>query len=147
MGKKDILHLNRLMKEKKQLGFIVFFCFLISFVSIRLFTAYIAIKYNLFFYIGEYHIHHFYMGFGLIILATWMAIFSFRDKFRYLAAAIYGIGLGIFVDEIGLLMSEMTEYWAQESYTAFVILCLTILTLMFLDRAWIKSELKKIKIG
>lgn len=145
--KRDLIRLNHLMKEKKQLGFIVFFCFLVSFVLIRLSTAYVALRHGVFIYIGEYHIHHFYIGIGLIIVASWIAIFGFRERLRHLAAALFGIGLGILIDEVGLLLSEMTEYWAQESYTSFVVLCLTILTLIFLDRAWLKRELKKLKIN
>jgi hypothetical protein len=73
------------------------------------------------FYIGRniilfgYHIHHFYIGILLICLAGWLAITeSFNLKKRYIAV-LYGVGLGLFLDEIGLLLT-WGDYYSSLTY-------------------------------
>lgn len=82
--------------------FVVFVAFLISFALTRA-VAYLLPSVNLI--IGRYHIHHFYYGIILMIASNWIALVSDRPRLRLFAAVLFGIGLGVLADEVGLLLT------------------------------------------
>lgn len=61
-----------------------------------------------------YHIHHFFFGFAALVLVGWLALFYPSLDRRWLAI-LYGLGMGIFVDEIGLLVT-WGEYYARSTW-------------------------------
>lgn len=66
-----------------------------------------------------YHIHHFFFGFTFLALAGWIAIFH-ESYSKKLVAVLYGLGLGIFTDELGMLLTG-GNYFALSSYVAAVV--------------------------
>ncbi|MFA9517007.1 hypothetical protein ACERIT_07290 [Halopenitus sp. H-Gu1] len=65
-------------------------------------------------WVWGYHVHHFYIGFALLVFVGWLAVF--RETYsRRIAAVLYGLGLGIFVDEIGMLLTE-GNYFMLSTY-------------------------------
>lgn len=81
-------------------------------------------------WINGYHIHHFFFGFLALTLAGWLLLF--RENFSKLyAAGLYGTGLGIFMDEFGMLLTE-GDYFATSSYFAAI----TFLSLLFVGVYW-----------
>lgn len=81
-------------------------------------------------WISGYHIHHFFFGFGALIVAGWLLLF--RENFsRYYAGVLYGTGLGIFIDEFGMLLTE-GNYFATSSYFA----AMTFLSLLLVGVYW-----------
>ena len=84
------------------------------------------------FYIGSniilfgYHIHHFYFGFLLLCIGGWLAIVGSKRFSRTHAALLYGAGLGLFLDEIGLLLT-----WGDYHSSLTYIWCLVVLALFF----------------
>lgn len=136
------LDMKRIVQRRRNLLFLMFASFLISFALARIITAIFVFKHELFFIIGTYHIHHFYYGIILLITASFIGIISYNKRLHYLAAVIFGTGLGVLTDEVGLLLSEMTDYWAQESYTAGIILVLVFLCLIFFNRPWFEGKIK-----
>lgn len=60
-----------------------------------------------------YHLHHFFLGL-LLVVAGWLAIFH-REVPRRWTAILYGVGLGVFVDELGLLLT-WGDYYARSSW-------------------------------
>lgn len=81
-------------------------------------------------WISGYHIHHFFFGFLALMLAGWLLLFR-RDFSRYYAGALYGTGLGIFMDEFGMLLTE-GDYFAASSYFA----AMTFLSLLLVGVYW-----------
>lgn len=81
-------------------------------------------------WISGYHIHHFFFGFGALIAAGWLLLFR-EDFSRYYAGILYGAGLGIFIDEFGMLLTE-GNYFATSSYFA----AMTFLTLLLVGVYW-----------
>lgn len=77
-------------------------------------------------YIKGYHIHHFYYGILLLILSNWMALIKYKRLykrvFKGVASIMFGGGLGLVVDEFGLLLTMefgiRGNYWAPQSYYA-----------------------------
>lgn len=92
-------------------------------------------------YIKGYHIHHFYYGILLLILSNWMALIKYKRLykrvFKGVASIMFGGGLGLVVDEFGLLLTMefglKGNYWAPQSYYAVgVVACLFLGCLLFL---------------
>jgi len=88
-------------------------------------------------WISGYHIHHFFFGFLALILAGWLLLF--RDDFsKYYAGALYVTGLGIFMDEFGMLLTE-GDYFATSSYFAAI----TFLSLLLVGVYWDRMTSEK----
>lgn len=93
------------------------------------------------FYIGRniilfgYHIHHFYFGVFLMGIAGWLAIAGSTAISKEKLALVYGAGLGLFMDEIGLLLT-WGDYASTLSYLLGVFLLGIILSLIYFPRFW-----------
>jgi hypothetical protein len=61
-----------------------------------------------------HHIHHFFFGFALVAIAGWIALMHPSLDRRW-TAGVFGVGLGVFIDEIGLLLT-WGDYWARSSW-------------------------------
>lgn len=80
-------------------------------------------------YIKGYHIHHFYYGILLLILSNWMSLIRYkrlhRRVFKGITSIMFGGGLGLVVDEFGLLLTMefgiKGNYWAPQSYYAIAV--------------------------
>lgn len=94
-------------------------------------------------YIKGYHIHHFYYGILLLILSNWMSLIRYRKLYRRLFKGItsimFGGGLGLLVDEFGLLLTMefglKGNYWAPQSYYAIVVTTSIFVLFLFFLRA------------
>lgn len=82
-------------------------------------------------WVRGYHVHHFFFGFLFLVVAGWAALFDRLS--RLVNAVLYGVGLGIFVDEFGLLLTE-GEYFASASYFVAIVLVSLILVGIYWDR-------------
>lgn len=104
------------------------------------------------FYIGRnivlfgYHIHHFYFGILMIAVIGWFSITGtgFRSKTRL--AVFYGIGLGLLMDEIGLLLT-WGNYYSSLTYILSMILLGIFLNIVFFPYFWksVREELAQDK--
>ncbi len=119
--------------------FVIFVAFLISFALTRA-VAYLLPSVNLI--IGRYHIHHFYYGIALMIASNWIALVSDRPRLRFFAAALFGVGLGIIADEIGLLLTCTSplllqcNYYARITLDFFTIIVGIFLSVLYFMPAW-----------
>ena len=93
-------------KRNKGRLFVVLIFFLVSFSIARLYSLYI----DVFVYIRGYHIHHFYYGALALSLGGILGILKNHDNMKriFIASALIGIGMGLFADEIGLLLNCTT---------------------------------------
>lgn len=93
------------------------------------------------FYIGRniilfgYHIHHFYFGIMLIGIAGWLAITGNHGISKEKLALTYGFGLGLLMDEIGLLLT-WGDYNSSLSYLLGVFLFGIIFSAIYFPRFW-----------
>ncbi len=66
------------------------------------------------------HFHHFWYGIGMVALAGWLAIVGKRtDRLDRAYALVYGLGLGLIGDEVGLLLT-FGNYYSELTYQIFV---------------------------
>lgn len=126
--KKDIENRNKVTP------FIIFVSFLFSFIVTRLITLYNPVNTSLF--IQDYHIHHFYTGIALLIISNYIGLFSSKEKNKRLAAFLFGVGLGVLIDELGLLLTCTTptkqcNYFARQSFDAFFIILAILLSILY----------------
>jgi hypothetical protein len=105
--------------------FLIFVSFLLSFAISRL-IVYLFPSVGLM--IGKYDIHHFYYGIILILASNWIALISDRPRLRLFAAALFGFGLGVFADELGLLLTCTSPLMLQCNYHARITLDIFIIT-------------------
>ncbi|MBI5530842.1 MAG: hypothetical protein HY918_05120 [Candidatus Doudnabacteria bacterium] len=91
--------------QKKQLLHIVLLSFLIFFTIARGWSLIIGNG----IYFRGYHIHHFYFGTLALAAGGLMALLSENTKALRWAAGLIGLGIGLFADEIGLLLNCTTS--------------------------------------
>lgn len=77
-------------------------------------------------WIQGYHVHHFFFGFLILAVVSWIAVFHPGQHRRWLAA-LYGIGMGVFVDEWGLLVT-WGDYYARSSWFIAVLFLAILVT-------------------
>ena len=127
------------MRRRLIAPFIVFLAFLTSFTLTRI-VAYLFPSLN--FIIGRYHIHHFYYGLGLMIVSNWISLISNRPRPIWIAAALFGFGLGIIADEVGLLLTCTSplllkcDYHARISLDIFTIIVAIFLSILYIMPVW-----------
>ncbi|MGM0442193.1 MAG: hypothetical protein ACQEQC_07225 [Elusimicrobiota bacterium] len=143
-----------MIKEKKEIPFVIALSYLLGFLGIRLAVflagsahtefaraAKISQMPDVSFHIGRniilfgYHIHHFYFGVILICVAGWFAIAGSEDFSRKALAIMYGLGLGLFFDEIGLLLT-WGDYYSSLSYLLSLFLAGIFLNIVFFHGFW-----------
>jgi len=119
---KEVKSIFDIRKRNKGRLFIVLIFFLVSFSIARLYSLHI----DVYVYIRGYHIHHFYFGFyfGALALSLGgiLGILNNNHNMKriFIASALIGIGMGLFTDEIGLLLNStsgtrMSEYFFPDS--------------------------------
>ena len=115
---KEVKSIFDIRKRNKGRLFIVLIFFLVSFSLARLYSLHI----DVYVYIKGYHIHHFYYGALALSLGGILGILNNHDNMKriFIASALIGIGMGLFADEIGLLLNStsgtrMSEYFFPDS--------------------------------
>ena len=146
--------LNKNNPVNKKLPFLIGLSYLLSFILIRLSVliagsvkheTVVAIKEGIInrnIYIGRniilfgYHIHHFYFGVLLMGIAGWLAIVGNKRISKTKLAIMYGAGLGLFMDEIGMLLSE-GNYFSPLSYLLGVFLLGVLINIIYFPPFWV----------
>ena len=86
---------------------------------------------------GEWHIAHVLWGGLLMIVAMMMVMITYGQKILRTAAMIFGIGWGLFIDEIGKYLTKNNDYWFQP---AIIFIYISFVGLFLLYRYLEKSE-------
>ena len=121
------LYKHWILDRGKGLIFLSFVFFAATIINCRLLVIWIGNNRPIlnFFRISDYHIHHFYLGILLLVVSTWLLLFkNNREKYvreiKISASVLFGIGLGLIVDEFGLLLTMEVDikggYFTPYSY-------------------------------
>lgn len=116
-----------------ELQFIITLSFLISFTLSRAIVVLAGeSKPSLELWIGNYHIHHFFIGMLFLSISGWIGLVGIQMKYKHISAILYGAGLGLLIDEIGLLLT-WGNYWAKQSYIFGVIAIIIFLVIILYE--------------
>src|SRR5215467_963860 len=102
---------------KHTLAFIATAAFLLSFFGSRLF----ATSCPTCVVVGSgIHFHHFWYGIEMLAIVGWLSIAGVRtDRLDRAYALVYGLGLGLIGDEVGLLLT-FGNYYSELTYLIFI---------------------------
>jgi hypothetical protein len=80
---------------------------------------------------GAIHIHHYFYGFVTLAVVGWIAVF--RDDYsKRVVAVLYGLGMGVFMDEVGMLLTG-GAYYSRSTYFAVVVFVAVFLAALYWD--------------
>jgi hypothetical protein len=87
---------------------------------------------------GAFHIHHYFYGFVTLDVIGWIAVF--REEYsKRLVAVLYGLGMGVFMDEVGMLLTG-GAYYSRSTYFAVVVFVAVFLTALYWDLGGQRKE-------
>ncbi len=80
---------------------------------------------------GTVHLHHYFYGFVTLAVVGWIAVF--RDGYsKRLVAVLYGLGMGVFLDEVGMLLTG-GAYFSRSTYFAVVLFVAVFFVALYWD--------------
>ncbi|MCD6461318.1 MAG: hypothetical protein J7L61_01070 [Thermoplasmata archaeon] len=125
--------------------FLIFSTFLVTFVATRLYVKifHVAEDATLQTWALGYHWHHYWWGILFLSLGGWLGINHDGKEAARTGAILYGVGLGLLIDEAGLLLTD--EYFTRATYSFFVGVSLLLLSVVFFPGFWhvLKRELRE----
>jgi len=107
------------------LGRIVLFSFLLTFILARVVVFLIMSRRlpDLYLHLGGTHIHHLNYGIFLLVgVGAYLLLGWPGGRQKKLAAAIYGVGVGLTFDEFGMWVRLGGSYWQRASVDAVGVL-------------------------
>lgn len=125
--------------RRRELPFLIFSAFLISFSVARTYSF----VYEPYLKIGDRTFYILYIGIVLIILSGWISIHYRGKTLARIEAVIFGVGMGLFFDQIGFILTHFEEYNVGITYTAVIAMILVLLNLVYFHDFWnsVSSEL------
>jgi len=147
---------NEFHKNRSSVPFLMCISFLISFVGARLWVIYLgahettppptSIGRNV--VLGGYHIHHITYGIILISISAWLSINYWSRSIVRISSILYGLGLGLIVDELGFIIGGIEAYRAdREVFYLAVLIIVILLSVVYFPSFYssIKRDLKRWK--
>lgn len=132
------MKLWRLLKPKngKEIPFLILITFLGTFVVSRAFT-YIFPEVSL--KVNSVHVHHFAYGIFLLAIIGYFLLTQPRSpKTRIKISLLYGVALGLAMDEFAMWIQLEDAYYDRASYDAIVLVSLIMLNIVYFDDFWKK---------
>lgn len=133
--------INYLKAHQKGSSFIIFFFFLITFITARTWT-YLAVKNlvpdSLTENIRGVHVHHFAWGILLNTVIGYLCFVLPRhyfEKWKTTLAVFFGFGMGLTFDEFGMWLRLADDYWLRNSYDAVIIVTILFINLIYFDNS------------
>lgn len=147
---------NEFNKNRSSIPFLMSISFLISFISARMWVIYFgsyqttppstSIGRNV--VLGGYHIHHITYGIILISISAWLSINYWSRSIIRISSILYGLGLGLIVDELGFIIGGIEAYRAdREVFYIAVLIMAILLSVVYFPSFYssIKRDLKRWK--
>ncbi len=161
-AKKVISYIPRLLhdgikKHRRSTPFLVTISFLVAFITARLWVIYLGatdappegviyVGRNV--VLGGYHIHHITYGIILISISAWLSINYWSTTIARISSILFGLGLGLIVDELGFVIGGIDPYQAdREVFFVAVVIVAGFLSLIYFPSFYssIKRDLMRWK--
>ena len=108
--------------------FPITFSFLLTFAGARIFSHFFPQ-----FYIewsSGLHVHHFTYGFFILATAGYLALVHHGPRANYWIAQLFGIGLGLSMDELGMWLRFRDDDIARFSYDGLTVVILSVVLII-----------------
>lgn len=108
--------------------FPITFSFLLTFAGSRIFSRFLPQ-----FYIEwspGLHVHHFTYGFLILALAGYLALIHHGPRANYWISWLFGAGLGLAMDELGMWLRLRDDDITRWSYDGFTVVVLSFVLIM-----------------
>ncbi len=130
-----------IISKRKDVPFVIFSSFLITFIIARIFVRLIMsgiLPQWLMLNVNGVHVHHLTYGIFLLSISGFLALIDHTRKHLYRIALLYGVGLALAFDEFGMWIHLEDDYWMRLSYDAIIILCFVFLNIVYFRFFWVK---------
>lgn len=119
--------------ERKQRLHIILLSFIAAFIIARIMSLQLGGE----LYIDGFHIHHFYWGMIALSIGGIIGILGSSHRAMQVAGVLVGAGIGIFADEIGLLLNCTTPtrdctYFFSDTYDIIVSIGIVIILIIMI---------------
>jgi len=127
-----------IQKQKKRMSFVVLLSFLLTFIFVRIYvlSGTFGIIDDPYLYIKGYHVHHLNYGIVTMAIAGFLALVYQNAQNRLKIGALYGIGIALTFDEIGMWFRLEDDYWTRMSYDAIILIALIFASVVYLPSLW-----------
>lgn len=122
-----------LVSKYKDQHFWILTAFIPTFAIARLWVRYFP---ETFVQVNGQHIHHFAYGFILLAVAGYLAIVK-KGRSTPILAIIFGIGLGLAIDETGMWLHLTNYYYNETSENIIILTTAVLINLVYLRQFWI----------
>lgn len=133
-------------RESPRMLFNILNMFLLTFTVAHLYSLFVPY----YVFIAGYHIHHFYYGMAILAVTSIVGVVTNHDGVRHFLSYMVGIGIGLIVDELGLLLNCTGEkiglacqYLFPNTFDIVLIISLIMLIFIFFGNKPIRWFLPK----
>ncbi len=133
-------------RESPRMLFNILNMFLLTFSVAHLYSLFVPY----YVFLAGYHIHHFYYGMLILAITSIVGVVTSHDGVRHFLSYMIGIGIGLIVDELGLLLNCTGEkvglacqYLFPNTFDIVLIISLIILIFIFFGNKPIRWFLPK----
>jgi hypothetical protein len=134
---------NLFFSRLREIPFIVFLSFLLTFIITRIYL-----------FLGNHdildvpgpvlihgvHVHHLSWGIFILAIVGFWSLVNLHPRAHRLLAVFYGIGLGLTFDEFALWLNLKDDYYARITYDAIVTIALVLLNIIYFPGFWSRME-------
>lgn len=88
--------------------------------------------------IAGYHPHHIFSGIVLVALAGWLALHYGGPQVQRVSAVMYGLGLGLIVDELGYVIEgfQPADGFFPEIFVSFMVVGAVLMSAVYFPQFW-----------
>lgn len=129
-----VVYNDLLVSKYKDQHFWILTAFIPTFAIARLWVRYFP---ETFVQVNGQHIHHFAYGFIILAVAGYLAI-TRPKRSTPILAIIFGIGLGLAIDETGMWLHLTNYYYNETSENIIIISTAVLINLVYLRKFWIR---------
>lgn len=118
--------------------FIILASFLITFVTARsvIYLMDHEILPDWYIWLGQTHVHHLNYGIFLLSIAGYLSLVFRERRAHQKLSVVYGIGLGLTLDEFSLWFHLQDNYYARVSYEAVVVIAVILINIVYFGDLW-----------
>jgi hypothetical protein len=112
--------------------------FLLTFLTARIVVLLIMTRRmrDLYFYVGQTHVHHLNYGIFLLTAVGAYLLFFPRPRPPMWALLAYGVGLALTFDEFGMWLHLGGPYWQRASFDAVIVIAATLALIAAAPAVW-----------